>query len=585
MKPFAALEIKRKTVLIMFTVYLAALVLLGTVFFTVYKYEKLTERESTVEETLAETSERLDNYLKSTDERAYNVLYSNWMQRVYDKGLSDFEREKRIAEIQNTMNSLSFLASDVQIAVFMKDGTRFHSNEWFGVNQNFYVEDQEWFQELKEHRKYVWSGENQQTFYNYPEWCIFSWYAIRNINTLDREAYATVRISRDTLEKAVFEGHGYRECYLLFLDSQGRPLYSELPEQFRAEEKKLIQASEKSAKSYQGFTIMKKNVLIGEKTYSVVGVLENNAVSSAGVMYWFAFLGILALIGLVLIALSYTMSHYITKPIIKIRDGMKEISNNNLNIVIDNPYQDEFGEMIDSFNQMSTSIHELIRINQNISMMQKDAEYQLLERQINPHFLFNNLELINSLILGERLNEARSVCETLGELYRYNLRKQKFITLKEEMEYTRDYLYLMTYKIHKLTFFYDMDENVGRQMVPKVILQPLVENAIKHGFSDPERNYCITLLAKTLEGEQDGIQITVMDNGTGIKKEKLIAIQEEIEHIQNNPQAALEGKSHIGLKNVVQRQALEYGSAFSISINAKEGFGTRIELTIRREKG
>lgn len=584
MKPFAALEIKRKAVLIMFSVYLAALILLGTMFFFVYKYEKLRELEKVVEETLSETSERLNTYLKSTDERAYNVLYSNWTQRVYDKGLSNFEREKRIANIQEVMNSLSFLASDVQIAVFMKDGTRFHSNEWFGVNQDFYVENQGWFQELEDHRKYVWAGEDQQVFYNYPEWCILSWYAIHNIDTLDREAYAAVRIPLDTLEKDVFEGHGYHECYLLFLDPQGNPLYSELPEQFKDEEKELMQAAEKQVGSYRGFTVMRKDIPLGEEVYSIVGVLENSKVPSAGIVYWIVFLGILAFIGLILSVLSYALSHYITRPIMNIRDGMKEISNNNLDVVIDNPYQDEFGEMIDSFNQMSTSIHELIRINQNISMMQKDAEYQLLERQINPHFLFNNLELINSLILGEKLDEARTVCETLGELYRYNLQKRKFITLEEEMEYTRNYLFLMTYKIRNLSFFYDMDENVGKQMVPKVILQPLVENAIKHGFSDLNRDYCITLLAKSLKEGQDGIRITVMDNGTGIHAEKLAAIREEIEYIQKNPQTVLEGNAHIGLKNVVQRLALEYDSAFSISISSKEGFGTRIELTIREEK-
>lgn len=584
MKPFAVLEIKQKVVLIMLSVYLAALILLGTTFFLVYRFEKLTELKNVVEETLSETSEGLNNYLKSTDEQAYNVLYSSWTQRIYDKGLSDFEREKRIANIQEIMNSLPFLASDVQIAVFMNDGTRFNSNEWFGVNQDFRVEDQSWFQKLEDHRKYVWAGENQQTFYNNPEWCILSWYAIHNIDTLDHEAYAAVRIPLETLERDLFEGHSYRECRLLFLDAQGNLLYSELPEQLKNEEEKLIQAAGKKAGYYRGFTVMRKEIPLGEEIYSLVGVLDNNEVSSPGVVYWFVFLGILAFIGLILCVLSYAMSRYITRPIVNIRDGMKEISNNNLDIVIENPYQDEFGEMIDSFNQMSASIHELIRINQNISMMQKDAEYQLLERQINPHFLFNNLELINSLILGKKLEEARTVCEILGELYRYNLQKRRFITLEEEMEYTRNYLFLMTYKIRNLSFFYDMDETVGKQMVPKVILQPLVENAIKHGFSDPDRDYCVTLLAKSLKEGQEGIRITVMDNGTGIYEEKLDAIREKIEDIQKNPQAVLEGNAHIGLRNVVQRLALEYDSAFSISISAKEGFGTRIELTIREEK-
>ena len=121
------------------------------------------------------------------------------------------------------------------------------------------------------------------------------------------------------------------------------------------------------------------------------------------------------------------------------------------------------------------------RKNKMISALQKDAEIKMLERQINPHFLFNTLEIINSLILSKK-EKAVKVCETLGQLYRYNLKTEQMDYAEGGTEYTKQYLLIMKYKINDFSYFDDVDERLMEAPFMKAILQPLVENSIKHGF-------------------------------------------------------------------------------------------------------
>lgn len=216
-----------------------------------------------------------------------------------------------------------------------------------------------------------------------------------------------------------------------------------------------------------------------------------------------------------------------------------------------------------------------------ISALQKDAEIKMLERQINPHFLFNTLEIINSLILSKKEKKAVKVCETLGQLYRYNLKQNKWITLKEELEYTKQYLLIMKYKINDFSYFDDVDERLMEAPFMKAILQPLVENSIKHGFQRKNQECCISII---IHLKNEKIHIEVMDNGSGMEAVQQQLLSEEIQNIYEHPMKRLPETGHVGIKNVVQRLYLEYGDAFDVKIISNAGYGTRIEMEIPLER-
>lgn len=145
-----------------------------------------------------------------------------------------------------------------------------------------------------------------------------------------------------------------------------------------------------------------------------------------------------------------------------------------------------------------------------------------------------------------------AVCETLGQIFHYNLKQDKWIKVKDEMAYIRRYLLLMEYKIPDLSIFYDVDGSVEERLILKAVLQPLVENCIKHGFAGKTGECCITIAVKE---ETDGLQISVMDNGNGITREKYISLLKELEKIKENPNQK---------KNL--RHILEYGMFFTVFI-------------------
>ena len=227
---------------------------------------------------------------------------------------------------------------------------------------------------------------------------------------------------------------------------------------------------------------------------------------------------IMIVVAALMAVIAFMISRYLTRPILKCKEAMSEIQANHIGITLDNPYQDEIGELITGFNEMSVSIYDLIKTNQNISLIQKETEIKMLERQINPHFLFNTLELISGLILDEKEEEAISLRGNLGQLYRYNLRQEKWIQLREEIEYTKRYLEIMQYKVENLETFYDIEDEVLEEKVIKAILQPLVENSTRHGFRDKAGECCIAIQAKR---RGCGLILEVMDNGNGMSEEQL----------------------------------------------------------------
>lgn len=578
MKKFAGMGIWKKTVVILLGIFVASILLCGIVFVSVYDHIQSVQRETAVEKADRTVREKISMYMEEIDEVSYNVAYSSWMQKIFDMGIKDNERYKRINEAVNFMNTLAFLNSDVQFSIFLLDGTRFNSNDWFRQDPGFRIEKQEWFEELNQNEKYVWTGKDQPVFYKNKAWCMMPFYVINNYNTLEREAYLSVHISLETFQQNVFGDYGSDSCYQSLLDVQNRYIFTEMPEQMQKNIDPLLASAGAEPEENGCYTIKKAEVSIGGDTYYLLSILENSHATGLNSTIWFGFAGVIGLMAVILFVAALGISKYITRPLIKCRNAMKQIANNNLGLQIDNPYSDEFGEMLESFNEMSSSISGLIEINKNISVMQKRAEYQLLERQINPHFLFNTLELISALIMEGRPKKAQKICETLGKLYHYNLRKEKYITLREEMEYTQQYLYLMSYKVRDLSFYCEMDQELEDLKMIKVVLQPLAENAVKHGFKKENKEYCVSITAKRIGMD---VRLTVMDNGQGMEEKTLLSLQEHIEEICENPERLDEETEHVGVKNVVQRMALEYGKRFMVSVFSKEGSGTKVELTVR----
>jgi two-component system sensor histidine kinase YesM len=278
---------------------------------------------------------------------------------------------------------------------------------------------------------------------------------------------------------------------------------------------------------------------------------------------------------ILLVVMSFGFSQYLVSPIVKCKNALQTIRNNHFGVTVENNYDDEIGELIDGLNEMSTALVVLLKQNENMDTLRRNAEFEMLQQKVNPHFLYNTLESINGLVLGGRYERAMRVCEMLGHIYHYNLARPKWVTLRDELDYTQRYLEIIRHKHEDLILEVDADDEALETASLKMILQPLVENSIRHGFLQKNTDCCLTL---SIKRQEDQVVIVVMDNGSGMPPETLQAIEGRLEQARYN--ILVEEQGHIGIRNVYQRLYLEYDGKLDFQIKAMQHYGTKITICL-----
>jgi two-component system sensor histidine kinase YesM len=289
--------------------------------------------------------------------------------------------------------------------------------------------------------------------------------------------------------------------------------------------------------------------------------------------YSLFFILLIPILGIFII-ITLAFSRYLTNPIVKCRNAMLEIQNNNFGISLENRYHDEIGGLIDGFNEMSSTLVTLRQKNAEIEKLRREAEIGILQQKVNPHFLYNTLEIINGLILDGQYGEAVQVCELLGQIYHYNLMNNKWVLLRDECEYVKRYLGILQHKMNKLSVVWETDGKALETSSLKLILQPLVENAVLHGLRSRLSDACLTIAVKLISGKAE---LLIMDNGSGFRSGVLPEIEETLSAIRRG--ISPDGP-HIGIPNVYQRLYLEYGEAMDFTIESRPNYGTKITILL-----
>jgi two-component system sensor histidine kinase YesM len=218
--------------------------------------------------------------------------------------------------------------------------------------------------------------------------------------------------------------------------------------------------------------------------------------------------------------------------------------------------------------------HDYLKIQLSLKQLSlKNAELLALQSQLNPHFIFNTLETINLEILSltKRPTNANRMIEQLGHMLRYVLdRPGETVTLKEEIDNTKRYIEIQTYRYEDKFFVrWNVDDAALDFPIIPLLLQPLIENSIYHGIKEKEGRCGIKL---SMHIEPSGLHIRITDNGLGIVPEDLSAIRQKLIHPEIDP-----GR-HIGLYNANKRLALTFGEKYSISIRSRYTVGTYIHI-------
>lgn len=283
------------------------------------------------------------------------------------------------------------------------------------------------------------------------------------------------------------------------------------------------------------------------------------------------FLIILVILNLILVLL---ISKKLTKPMHNFVDQIQDIGITDIARKVDASGYSEIENIAEDFNHMLTRIQNLVNENYVISLNEKNARIEALQSQINPHFIFNTLDTINWKVMFLDMPEVTNMITCLGDMLRYTTYQYgKYVTASQEILQIKNYLYIQEIRYdHSFEAFYDVEEEALKQVIPCLIIQPLVENAVVHGLKDKKDG----VLVIKLRIEENMLKIMVFDNGNGMEQQKIREVYQSTEGTI---------KESIGLSNVNKRICLTYSVEKGLEIKSRVGHYTRIEILIPIAEG
>ncbi|HHW32390.1 MAG TPA: sensor histidine kinase [Clostridiaceae bacterium] len=278
------------------------------------------------------------------------------------------------------------------------------------------------------------------------------------------------------------------------------------------------------------------------------------------------------------ILISIFVTSRVTKPIEKLSDIMDSAESGNLDVDFSPRYNDEIGRLARSYNNMVERLRISIQEIFYIQNKKREAEYRALEFQINPHFLYNTLSSIIWLTNKGEKESVINMANSLSNLFRISISKGRdMITIREELEHVRNYLEIQKIRYsNQFNYIFDIDPDILDCYTIKIILQPLVENAIYHGIREKDVDGLITITARNEDNKKIIIEVT--DNGGNITWEQINNINSYLKKGDN------EGNHGIGLRNVNERIKYYFGKSYGLCLDKKDNNTVaRIELPILRE--
>ncbi|AEE15769.1 integral membrane sensor signal transduction histidine kinase [Treponema brennaborense DSM 12168] len=411
--------------------------------------------------------------------------------------------------------------------------------------------------------------------------------AVMNTNTYKPEGFLTICVDFSTIQEAFFAESSQKSRQTVFFITEGGTVLgtAETPPTYtyvrkRNGETSIIDPQSVSAGEYvrfNGETCIVAKYHIKSCNAYIIGLTRiTDAMQNMNNVL------ILFLISAVCILLIFTFAavfsgKLITNPLNRLLESITAAKEGNFSRIVDIRRTDEIGTLANEYNSLMNKLNYQINTVYRLQISEREAELKALVSQINPHFLYNTLDTIYWKCLNAGEKDVSSVIYSLSRLFRLTLNRGNELTyVKNEIELISHYVKLQkTISHNRFDFQPDIDETVYDFLIPKLILQPFVENAIVHAACNT--SYTVTVsLCGTLTSE--GIFFLIGDNGTGIDPAVLNSLLTDSNVFQDGSER--KGSSNYAIKNIRERLKLYYGNTYTLTISSDPGTGTRIELTL-----
>ena len=262
------------------------------------------------------------------------------------------------------------------------------------------------------------------------------------------------------------------------------------------------------------------------------------------------------------------ISDYLTSPIIKLSKAMEKVKGGDLNVSVHSSRIDELGQLSEDFDKMTDELKTYMELQVKQQQEINDSNIAMMQAQLNPHFLYNTLDTMKWVAKANNVPDLAKMSADLAQILRLSISDRKFITLAEEMEMVEKYVEIQQIRFGgNFTFDAELPMELEDCVIPKLIIQPIVENALIHGLKEQEKGHIFV----NAYSESDNLKIEVTDNGCGIEGEIL-------EKLNSRDREKLKG--HIGFYNVDTILRLYYGDNFGLKACKPDEGGTKVLITL-----
>ncbi|MEK5396615.1 sensor histidine kinase [Paenibacillus sp. VTT E-133280] len=444
------------------------------------------------------------------------------------------------------------------------------------------MKKQSWFNAMESAEgRPVWSGpgENGSALSGHP--VLVQARVIKDYYSLEDIGYLVVNVKPDLLDQIFWEAATLKKGDILLVNKLGNIVFNKSGEhigqrtEFPFLENDYAKEQNYYIDNYQGEQSLITFLPSHNKDWYLAAITPMNLISSESI----SIRNIAIILSTVSLLSAILFDRYFVRRLVysinSAVNGMKRVKQ-GIFTPITTRYRadDESDFLIDGFNRMSSQISELIVQVQTEQGRKKEAEMQALMAQINPHFIYNSLESINSMAVLQGNKDISKMVISLGKLLRISIsQNQELIPLQMEFEHVRHYLDIQKFRFEdKFSYIINLPENLRTFMTQKLIVQPIVENALYHAIEPMEDPGIIEITAYEMGTD---MIIIVKDNGPGFDLAKMMNLWDN----EGGGQKKY-SDSGVGLKNVHERLIIRFGSPYGLLVCSSPGFGSTIRIRI-----
>lgn len=578
---FGKMKIKHKILLYFFITIIIPYLLFGSLLFYNYYniYEKKVKELITSNVTLAQ--QNLNYNLQKIDKLTKHISYSSKIQGFLNK------KKKIVRESYKTINIYPNLKKSnlLAMSLYTLTGDNIYSSIYFdtfpvtSINNNF-------FDIMKNSDGKLKLLKVKNGLYFKPSIAFArEIYSIQNQNFQELIGFSVFYLEQDIFKSLYYSLKWENKTYFLIMDQNGNTLSTDvdIPVQ-RDDFISLIRGNKGDHLNYRGKKYLFTQSITDPMQLKIIGLIPYDQITDKILPLIKTNLIYLLLCSLFLIGVSSLISFNTNKRLNRLGKAMEKVKKEeNFNVKVNDKGGDEISLLTCQFNSMVDKLKELIKENYEVKIhekelkfLEKEAQLNALQQQINPHFLYNTLEAIKWMAYKKGAQDISEMATALGKFFRGSITKTNtFVTVEEEINHLKNYIYIQNLRYrNKFKTIIDIEEKTEKYKLPKLILQPIVENCIIHGLENLENGG--EIIVKSFV-KKDMIYFHIKDTGVGISQDKLQAIREKL---KNGDDVRKSNKSSIGLKNVYKRLKLYFGENSSFKIKSKQGTGTLIIISM-----